>query len=102
MFGFPSTNEPWIRVAGVLAFVLGYYYMQCGQAEVRRFFELTVPARLAVVTFFAAFVILGLAGPILLAICLGRSGRDALDRGRAPDRRLPGRSIDPGRVISPA
>ncbi len=67
LFGFPPTNEPWIRVAGVLAFVLGYYYIQCGRAEVRRFFELTVPARLAVVAFFASFVILGLASPIILA-----------------------------------
>jgi len=67
LFGFPPTNEPWIRIAGVLAFVLGFYYIQCGRAEVRRFFELTVPARLAVVAFFAAFVMLSLASPILLA-----------------------------------
>jgi hypothetical protein len=47
--------------------VLGYYYIQCARAEVRRFFELTIPARLGVVAFFAAFVTLSLAGPILLA-----------------------------------
>jgi len=75
LFGFPPTNEPWIRVAGVLAFVLGFYYVRLGRTDDRRFFELTIPARLAVVGFFAAFVILGLASPILLAFgCVDLAG----------------------------
>ena len=75
LFGFPPTNEPWIRVAGVLAFMLGFYYVRLGRTDDRRFFELTIPARLAVVGFFAAFVILGLASPILLAFgCVDLAG----------------------------
>jgi len=25
LFGFPTTNEPWIRVVGLLVLILGYY-----------------------------------------------------------------------------
>jgi hypothetical protein len=66
LFGMPQPDEPWIRVAGMLALLLGYYYVQCARAELRRFFELTVPARVAVIAFFAAFVALGFAKPTLL------------------------------------
>lgn len=66
MFGMPQPDEPWIRVAGMLALLLGYYYVQSARAELRRFFELTIPARGAVIVFFAAFVALGFAKPTLL------------------------------------
>jgi xanthosine utilization system XapX-like protein len=66
LFGMPAPDEPWIRVAGMLALLLGYYYVQCARAELRRFFELTVGARFAVIVFFAAFVALGFAKPTLL------------------------------------
>ncbi len=66
LFGMPTPDEPWIRVAGMLALLLGYYYVQCARAEIRRFFELTVRARFAVIVFFAAFVALGFAKPTLL------------------------------------
>ena len=66
LFGMPQPDEPWIRVAGMLALLLGYYYIQCARAELRPFFELTIPARGAVIVFFAAFVALGFAKPTLL------------------------------------
>ena len=66
LFGMPQPDEPWIRVAGMLALLLGYYYVQCARADLRRFFELTVPARGAVIVFFATFVALGFAKPTLL------------------------------------
>ena len=66
IFGMPQPDEPWIRVAGMLALLLGYYYIQCARAELRPFFELTIPARGAVIVFFAAFVALGFAKPTLL------------------------------------
>ena len=65
LFGMPQADEPWIRVAGMLALLLGYYYIQCARAELRPFFELTVPARGAVIVFFATFVALGFAKPTL-------------------------------------
>ena len=66
LFGMPQPDEPWIRVAGMLALLIGYYYIQCARAELRRFFELTIGARGAVIVFFAAFVALGFAKPTLL------------------------------------
>lgn len=66
LFGMPPADEPWIRVAGMLALLLGYYYVQCARAELRRFFELTIGARGAVIVFFAVFVALGFAKPTLL------------------------------------
>ena len=66
LFGMPPADEPWIRVAGMLALLLGYYYVQCARAELRRFFELTVGARFAVIVFFAVFVAFGFAKPTLL------------------------------------
>lgn len=66
LFGLPPADEPWIRVVGMLTFLLGYYYVQCARAELRRFFELTVGVRFAVLVFFAAFVALGFAKPTLL------------------------------------
>jgi hypothetical protein len=66
LFGMPPPDEPWIRVAGMLVLLLAYYYVQCARAGLRRFFELTIPARGAVIVFFAAFVALGFAQPTLL------------------------------------
>jgi hypothetical protein len=66
IFGFAPPDEPWVRVAGMLALIIGYYYVQCARAELRRFLELTVAARFAVPVFFAAFVVLAFAKPALL------------------------------------
>ncbi|MDP9245493.1 MAG: hypothetical protein M3O64_02470 [Chloroflexota bacterium] len=70
LFGFPSPDEPWIRVAGMLTLLLGYYYTQCARAGIQRFFELTVGARFAVLVFFAAFVAFGFAKPTLLLFAM--------------------------------
>ncbi len=60
LFGIPATGEVWIRIVGMLAGFLGVYYW-------RAFFVWTVPVRLSVPLFFGAFVLLGLAPPVLLA-----------------------------------
>jgi hypothetical protein len=64
--GFATPDEPWIRVAGMLTLLLGYYFVQCARAELRRFLELTTHVRFAVPLFFAAFVAFGSARPALL------------------------------------
>ena len=66
LFGMPQPDEPWIRVAGMLALIIGYYYVQTARAELRRFFELTIGPRFAVIVFFTAFVVFGFAKPTLL------------------------------------
>jgi hypothetical protein len=66
-FGFAPTGEVWIRVVGMLAGILGVYYLQAARAGLAAFFRWTVPVRLSVPLFFAAFVALGMAPPALLA-----------------------------------
>ena len=66
LFTFPETNEVWIRVVGVLVFILGYYYFQASKSEIKKFFQWTVYARTAVLIFFIVFVLLDFAPPILI------------------------------------
>src|SRR5262245_40571723 len=67
LVGIAPTGEVWIRVAGYLAFAIGYYYLRAARGDVRPFFGWTVQARLLVPPLFAAFVLLRLAGrPLLL------------------------------------
>jgi hypothetical protein len=66
LFGFAETSEPWIRVMAMLLLLLAYYYIQAARNEMTGFFRYTVHARASVIVFFAAFVLLGLARPMLL------------------------------------
>lgn len=52
--GVAATGEPWIRVLGALALVVGYYYWACGAAGAVAFFRASVRGRLA----FAAVTVL--------------------------------------------
>jgi hypothetical protein len=67
LFGFPATNEPWIRVVGLLLLILAYYYIQAARHELRSFFLWTVHARPWVLVCFIVFVALGIAEPMLIA-----------------------------------
>ena len=60
-FGFPATNEVWIRVVGMLVLILAFFYTQAARKELTNFFRWTVYARASVFVFFLAFVVLGLA-----------------------------------------
>lgn len=42
LFSFPETNEVWIRVVGMLVFILGYYYFQASRSEIKKFFQWTI------------------------------------------------------------
>lgn len=66
LFSVPTTNEVWIRVAGMLAGIIGYYYLRASATGFSEFIAWTVPARISVLVFFCAFVVLGLAPPILV------------------------------------
>jgi hypothetical protein len=44
--GLPAPNEVWIRVVGVLAVVVGYYYWACGTAGAVDFFRASVRGRI--------------------------------------------------------
>ena len=42
IFSVPETNEVWIRVAGMLVLILGYYYFQASKNDIKVFFKWTV------------------------------------------------------------
>jgi hypothetical protein len=62
----PETNEVWIRIVGVLAFCIGYYYHQAGRNNIHSFFKHTIPTRVIVFISFAGFVLMGYVPPILI------------------------------------
>jgi len=66
LFALPETNEVWIRVVGMLVFILGFYYFLASKSEIKKFFQWTVYGRTAVLVFFVVFVLLDFAPPILI------------------------------------
>ena len=66
VFDFPERDNLWIRVVGMLAIILGFYYSHCARAEFRPFFVWTVIARTSVLLFFIAFVLADIAPPALI------------------------------------
>ena len=64
-FGIPVPSDAWIRVVGVLAFVLGFYYVAASRHGLVPFYRATVVGRAFVFVGFAAFALLGLAPPTL-------------------------------------
>lgn len=64
----PETNEVWIRVVGVLALVIGFYYNRAGATNIQSFFGLTVPTRVIVFLSFVLFAILKWVSPIIIGI----------------------------------
>ncbi|MBW1784279.1 MAG: hypothetical protein JRL30_26505 [Deltaproteobacteria bacterium] len=66
VFGIPPTTEPWIRVVATILLILSYYLIQAARNELTIFFRLTVHGRASVIVFFTAFVVLGVAPPVLI------------------------------------
>jgi hypothetical protein len=66
LFGAPTTNEGWIRVVGMLVFLLGFYYVQAARKNLAAFFPWTIPARASVIVFLTVFVLLGFLAPVLI------------------------------------
>jgi hypothetical protein len=64
-FGFPPTSEVWLRVVGVLAAAIGWYYVSSARAGLEPFFRATFAMRVLVFVCFGAFVVLGFAKPAL-------------------------------------
>ena len=66
LFGVPPTNEVWIRINGMFVLCLSFYYVQAARNELTRFIRWTIPARIAVIIYFTAFVLLVSAPKALL------------------------------------
>jgi len=65
-FGAPATSEVWIRINGMFVLCLSFYYVQTARHELTIFIRWTVWTRIAVIFFFAAFVLLLSAPKALL------------------------------------
>jgi len=65
-FGAPATSEVWIRVNGMFVLCLSFYYVQAARNQLTIFIRWTVWARIAVIFYFAAFVLLVSAPKALL------------------------------------
>ena len=58
VLGVPPTNEVWIRINGMFMICLSFYYIQSARHDLTSFIRWTVWGRLAVIIYFAAFVLL--------------------------------------------
>lgn len=61
VLGLPLTTEIWIRVVGVLAAVLGYYYWACAVANTRAFFRASLAGRIGFCAACISLVLLAKA-----------------------------------------
>ena len=66
VFSIPQTTEVWIRVVGMLVLFLGIYDVGAARGNWTSFIALSVPIRLSVIAFFAAFIFLAGAPAMLL------------------------------------
>ncbi|HTP02150.1 MAG TPA: hypothetical protein VMJ64_12320 [Anaerolineales bacterium] len=70
IFGFATTTEVWIRLAGLLTLILGFYFLYGVRYEDRTFFRATIFARLIFFAGVTLFVILGWGSALLIAFGL--------------------------------
>ncbi len=66
LFGLPDAQEVWVRVVGMLALILGYYYSVAAKHELTSFIRASVVGRCSVILFFSTFVLFEWAPPVLL------------------------------------
>ncbi len=66
--GVPRTDEIWIRMLGLVLFLLAFYYMLAARAELTALFRWSTWVRGAVLPFVACFTWVGLVQPIILWI----------------------------------
>ncbi len=68
LFGLPTSGEVWVRVAGWLVCLLGFYYHIGGYQNATAFIRWTVPGRMSVFVFYLGIVALNLIPPIALVV----------------------------------
>ena len=62
----PQTSEVWIRVVGLVAFMIGVYAWVAATHEFTPFLVASVYTRFVVFVAFVAFAALGLGSPVIL------------------------------------
>ena len=66
LLALPPTDEVWIRIVGMLAFILGFYYFKAAKNDIRPFFRWTVYGRLAALLMFGLLALGGFGPPVLI------------------------------------
>lgn len=66
LFGFPQPEEPWIRLLGLVVFVLGFYYVLAARQDVKPFFRWTIWGRCIGLVGFVLLVVAGQAAPAVI------------------------------------
>ena len=69
-FNILPTSEVWIRIVGMLVIFLSVYCIVAARSELRPFMVWSVRLRASVILTFGAFVVAGLAPPVLLFIAV--------------------------------
>lgn len=69
LFRQPPTQEPWLRVVGLVVLVLGLYYVSAAREQVTAFFRWTLWGRPLAVVVLVALVIAGIAPAFVLILC---------------------------------
>jgi len=70
LFGMPQTSEVWIRVAGLVVFNEGVCYWFAAKSNAVPFFRASFYVRCLAPIVFGAFVLAGLARPMLVGFGL--------------------------------
>ena len=65
-FGFAPTSEVWIRVAGSLVAIIGFFFLVAARHELTAFFRASLFARPFLFVSLCVYVLLGLAPPQLI------------------------------------
>ena len=68
VFGFPPTNDIWIRVLGLFAFCAGMLYFYCGRTNQTGFFRISVFERIVFFLGMVGIVLFLQADPMLTLI----------------------------------
>jgi hypothetical protein len=66
LFGLSAGDDVWIRFVGMLASIIGGYYILAVRAEMDRFIPWTVAMRYYAAAFMVLIVVLGKLGPSIL------------------------------------
>ncbi|MCP9786751.1 hypothetical protein KBZ04_10890 [Cyanobium sp. N5-Cardenillas] len=66
VFQLTAGDDLWIRFVGMLASIIGFYYLQAARCGLDEFIPWTVPGRYYAAGFMMLLVILRMIGPSLL------------------------------------
>ena len=66
LFGHEKPKDHWIRVVGIIAFSLGFFYLNSAQNEVYSFYWASIYARIAGLIGFSGLVVFKMAKPKII------------------------------------